>query len=161
MLHHCVQLCSHVCGAACRAALAVSATHANTLYNYAVLLDSHLLRKDEAEVLYHRCLVTQPRHAFALYNLAVLREEKVNSLVHKSALAKHAIGSLDANKAERSRDSCTAEDAPGQDQKREDHTTDVISAEKEQELLVEVGKLYERAAEADCNDFTALADCGR
>lgn len=51
-------------------------THANTLYNYAVLLDTHLQRKNEAELLYRRAIEIEPRHAYALYNLAVLLEEK-------------------------------------------------------------------------------------
>jgi tetratricopeptide (TPR) repeat protein len=56
-------------------ALEISPTHANSLYNYGVLLDSHCSRKPEAEELYCRCLEVEPRHSFALYNLAVLREE--------------------------------------------------------------------------------------
>jgi tetratricopeptide (TPR) repeat protein len=134
-----------------RAAIDVSATHANTLYNYAVLLDSHLKRKDEAEVLYRKCLETQPRHAFALYNLAVLREEIVNNLCHKSSLAKHAISVLKA------KDDSSEETA----KEIESQTHSVIAEEKEQEMLTDVSKLYERAVEADSNDFTALADCGR
>ncbi len=49
--------------------------HANTLYNYAVLLDTHLKRKDEAEDFYRKTLDIEPKHAYALYNLAVLLEE--------------------------------------------------------------------------------------
>lgn len=56
-------------------------THANSLYNYGVLLDSHCQRKSEAEALYCRCLEVEPKHSFALYNLAVLREE-VLSLIN-------------------------------------------------------------------------------
>jgi len=134
-----------------RSAISISATHANTLYNYAVLLDSHLKRKDEAEVLYRRCLETQPRHAFALYNLAVLREELVNNKIHKSAAAKHAISVLDA--AENTSEEKTKE--------KEEHSLSIMSDEKELELLTDVSNLYERAVEADSNDFTALADCGR
>ena len=39
------------------------------------MLDSHCNRKKEAEVLYCKCLEVDPKHSFALYNLAVLREE--------------------------------------------------------------------------------------
>jgi tetratricopeptide (TPR) repeat protein len=60
-------------------ALEVSPVHANSLYNYGVLLDSHCLRKPEAEELYCRCLEVEPRHSFALYNLAVLREEVMST----------------------------------------------------------------------------------
>jgi tetratricopeptide (TPR) repeat protein len=51
--------------------------HTNTLYNYAVLLDTHLKRKDEAEGYYRKTLDLEPKHAYALYNLAVLIEEKL------------------------------------------------------------------------------------
>jgi hypothetical protein len=138
---------------ACRSAIAVTSTHANTLYNYAVLLDSHLKRKPEAEVLYRRCLETQPRHAFALYNLAVLREEMINNLIHKSALAKHALSVLEAKANE--------DNVEETERERAAHATAVLSEEKEQDLLAGVSQLYERAVEADSNDFTALADCGR
>jgi tetratricopeptide (TPR) repeat protein len=50
--------------------------HANTLYNYAVMLDSHCNRRDEAEELYHKALSIEPHHPYALYNLAVLLEDK-------------------------------------------------------------------------------------
>lgn len=51
-------------------------THTNTLYNYAVLLDTHLKRKEEAEQYYRLTLYIESRHAYALYNIAVLLEEK-------------------------------------------------------------------------------------
>lgn len=57
-------------------ALEVSSIHSNTLYNYAVMLDTHLKRKEEAEGLYRRAIDIESRHAYALYNLAVLLEEK-------------------------------------------------------------------------------------
>lgn len=59
-----------------RRVLEVTPVHANTLYNYAVLLDTHLQRKNEAETLYRRAIDIEARHAYALYNLAVLLEEK-------------------------------------------------------------------------------------
>lgn len=58
-----------------RRVLEVHAKHTNTLYNYAVLLDSHLMRKTEAEKLYRAAIELEPKHAYALYNLAVLLEE--------------------------------------------------------------------------------------
>lgn len=48
------------------------------MYNYGVLLDSHCNRKKEAESLYCKCLEVDPKHSFALYNLAVLREEALH-----------------------------------------------------------------------------------
>ncbi len=58
--------------------MTVSPKHANTLYNYGVMLDTHLSRKPEAERLYRRALEEEPRHPFALYNLAVLLEERLS-----------------------------------------------------------------------------------
>ena len=54
----------------------MSPNHANTLYNYAVLLDTHLKRKADAEKFYRSTIEVETRHAYALYNLAVLLEEK-------------------------------------------------------------------------------------
>ncbi len=59
-----------------RKALMVSNAHANSLYNYAVMLDTHCDRKLEAEGLYRRALEIEPNHPYALYNLAVLLEDK-------------------------------------------------------------------------------------
>jgi hypothetical protein len=56
--------------------LEISSSHSNTLYNYAVLLDTHLKRKSDAEIFYRRTLEVEERHSYALYNLAVLLEEK-------------------------------------------------------------------------------------
>ncbi|RYG62863.1 hypothetical protein EON64_17075 [archaeon] len=58
-----------------RRVLQLTPKHTNTLYNYAVLLDTHLKRRAEAEQFYRRTLELESRHAFALYNLAVLLEE--------------------------------------------------------------------------------------
>ena len=52
----------------------------NTLYNYGVMLDTHCKRKSEAESLYRRAIEGEPNHSFALYNLAVLLEEKLSLL---------------------------------------------------------------------------------
>ena len=62
-----------------RRALIVAPNHSNTLYNYGVMLDTHLNRKPEAESLYCRALEGEPRHPFALYNLAVLLEERYST----------------------------------------------------------------------------------
>ena len=104
--------------------------HANTLYNYAVMLDSHCGRKEEAEQFYRRCIEVEARHSFALYNLAVLREELLSSL----------------------RCSQKGEEG-GAPAERGDPEWDRAAAE--------VRSLYERAMEADPNDATTMADCGR
>ena len=56
-------------------AMALDPRHANSCYNYAVMLDAGLGAHARAEELYRRALETNPRHAYALYNLAVLVEE--------------------------------------------------------------------------------------
>jgi len=65
--------------------------HANTLYNYGVMLDTHCNRKEEAEHLYRRCLSVDPNHAYALYNLAVLLEETGKDLVEVLSLYTRAV----------------------------------------------------------------------
>jgi hypothetical protein len=50
--------------------------HTNTLYNYAVMLDTHCNRKVEAETLYRKAIQIDANHAYSLYNLAVLLETK-------------------------------------------------------------------------------------
>ncbi len=42
-----------------------------------MLLDSALHKPAEAEVLYRKVLAIDPRHGYALYNLAVLLEERL------------------------------------------------------------------------------------
>ncbi len=51
-------------------AIASNPKHANSCYNYAVMLDNALRRYDEAEALYRKALEANPRHAFSWYNLA-------------------------------------------------------------------------------------------
>lgn len=109
----------------------VTPSHANTLYNYAVLLDTHLQRKSEAELLYRRAIEMEPRHAYALYNLAVLLEEKyANEGIFLPSSANNAANST-------------------------------LTAEKILQKKQEAGLFYQRAAEADPRDATTLADYGR
>lgn len=115
--------------------MATTPSHANTLYNYAVLLDTHLHRKTEAEALYRRAIELEPRHSYALYNLAVLLEEKYANEGIYSPLPTTA----------------TATAAPTA------ATTDDTIRQKKQEA----GLFYQRAAEADPRDATTLADYGR
>lgn len=74
--------------------------HANTLYNYAVMLDTHLKRKEEAEAIYRSCLQCEPKHAFALYNLAVLLEERLFSSAHSASTSNAALKQLQQRKEE-------------------------------------------------------------
>eukprot|EP01138_Halocafeteria_seosinensis_P004793 gb/GECG01004901.1/.p1 GENE.gb/GECG01004901.1/~~gb/GECG01004901.1/.p1 ORF type:complete len:113 (+),score=9.85 gb/GECG01004901.1/:1-339(+) len=54
--------------------LQVAPNHANTLYNYGVLMDS-LKKHDDAEQLFTQATQANSSHAYALYNLAVLKED--------------------------------------------------------------------------------------
>ena len=72
---------TNMCLYAFRRALLINPSHPNTLYNLAVMLDTRLQRKPDAEVFYRRCIDAEPKHAFALYNLAVLLEEKLNDVM--------------------------------------------------------------------------------
>lgn len=126
----------------CSRALEVHAKHANTLYNYAVMLDTHLKRKPEAEGLYRRALEVEPRHAFALYNLAVLLEERYSvELIAQAAESAEIASTMGPNIA------ASMEDP---DFKEKD-------LKKREEIL----GLYQRAVEADPRDTTTLADYGR
>lgn len=123
-------------------ALEVHAKHANTLYNFAVMLDTHLKRKEEAEGLYRRALEVEPRHAFALYNLAVLLEERYSvDLIAQAAASAEIASTMGPNIA-------AAMEDP--DFKEKD-------LKKREEIL----GLYQRAVEADPRDTTTLADYGR
>jgi len=56
-------------------AIASDPGHANSLYNYAVLLDSVKNDYDRAEALYKRAIAANPLHAYSLYNYALLLED--------------------------------------------------------------------------------------
>ena len=58
-----------------RLAMEIDPDHANSIYNYAVMLDSGMNSQARAEPLYRRCIEVNPNHSFALYNLAILVEE--------------------------------------------------------------------------------------
>lgn len=117
-------------------------THANSLYNYAVMLDTHLKRKDEAEALYRRALDVEPRHAYALYNLAVLLEERYSSdLIAQARTSAEVASTMGPNIAAA----------------MEDPSTKAKDLQTREAIL----SLYQRAVEADPRDVTTLADYGR
>lgn len=107
--------------------------HANTLYNFAVMLDTHVKgRKEEAEQYYRRALDIEPRHAYALYNLAVLLEERysqrMKGLSNTELLDLQVGGSA--------------------------HESDL-------QIRTEIMGFYQRAVEADPRDSATRADYGR
>ena len=76
-------------------ALEYHPTHANTLYNYAVMLDTHCNRKDEAEVLYKKSIVIEVsiiysiRHKlynYLLYIHSYLKASNFNSIQFNSII---------------------------------------------------------------------------
>lgn len=81
----------------------------------------------------------------------------MNKAVHKSSVSKHALQVLEATE-QTNKDQ---DQAKQYEKDKEEHVATIISEDKEQEMLIDVSKLYERAVEADSSDFTALADCGR
>ena len=116
--------------------------HANTLYNYAVMLDTHVKRKEEAEQLYRRALEVEPRHAFALYNLAVLLEERYsNAIIAQASTSAEIAATMGPNIA------AALEDPDAK-------AKDVRARE-------EILGFYQRAVEADPRDATTMADYGR
>lgn len=146
-----------------RRALAVYPKHVNTLYNYAVLLDTHnpplsgaesaalqrrqsvsggaavpssneTSRRAEAASLYARAIAENPTHSYALYNLAVLKEDDARTA---STLIPHDYGSASAPASRSSSPS------PGGG------------------VVGEIASLYERAANSDLSDADLSADYGR
>ena len=119
----------------------INENHTNTLYNYAVMLDTHVKRKEEAELYYRRAIAVETRHAFALYNLAVLLEERYTNITLKNKL----------------------------DDNNNINTTNITNNDDDDSLIVnkvindkkEILNLYERAVVADPKDSTTLADYGR
>lgn len=106
------------------------------------MLDTHLKRKEEAEGLYRRALEVEPRHAFALYNLAVLLEERYSvDLIAQAAASAEVAATMGPNIAAA----------------MEDPDFKAKDLAKREDIL----KLYQRAVEADPRDTTTLADYGR
>jgi tetratricopeptide (TPR) repeat protein len=162
--------------------LDVAPKHVNTLYNYGVMLDMHCKRKDEAESLYRRAIDEEPSHPFALYNLAVLLEERLVqtatadfSRIHASVRENETLTAdydsdsksneknaerihsdpytvMDNQHIERVKDSATL------DVKCEE-STEIV--ETKESLITEVRSFYKRAVDADPSDAATAADFGR
>lgn len=128
----------------CRRALAVTPNHSNTLYNYAVLLDTHLKRREDAEGYYRQTITLEPRHAYALYNIAVLLEEQFVRLQNASPAT--------TTGASNNPNHTSAPSSPSRQSQAEVDLT---------RRKTEVCDFYRRAAEADPKDANSLADYGR
>ena len=155
----------------------------NTLYNYGVMLDTHCKRKSEAESLYRRAIEGEPNHSFALYNLAVLLEEKLsllspNQMAGKAvrfssasanaiSMATPAIATVPLSLSLSTASSMDEED--GDEVKgRGDTVPTVVPPQDDVELKKQINALarevriiYERAVAANPTDAVTTADFGR
>ena len=145
--------------------------HVNTLYNLAVMFDTHCDRKTEAEALYRRALSEEPAHTFAMYNLAVLLEERLeiepfmmsssNISTRSTTISNmsHAdVGILDP--------SSLMEDPKGIDVTELSAFKDVKRLHSVQEkdkdsLIKEITALHEQAMLLNPSDVSTIADYGR
>lgn len=145
--------------------------HSNTFYNYAVMLDTHCNRKPEAESLYRQAIQIESRHSYALYNLAVLLEDK----------EKYRNTHLNDNVTDNnSNNNSIAESKNGKDSSPHQHTKNTtndvenknssssfqysfssLSSSSPLELTQEILFLYQRAHLSDPQDATIAADYGR
>jgi hypothetical protein len=161
---------------ACRAALEVDPMHVNTLYNIAVMFDTHCDRKAEAETMYRRALLEDPVHTFALYNLAVLLEERLEiepCMVHNSStqnsfkpsgtssipnnISRDSVGILDP--------SSLTEDLKGVINMESNAFKDVargnIASEERVALIKEIRSLHQQSMHLNPSDVPTIADYGR
>lgn len=157
-------------------ALKYSPLHVNALYNYGVMLDTHCKRKTEAEALYRRAIAGEPKHPFALYNLAVLLEERLtvlspNKIIKKavrfSSSAATAVAMANSTSTIASLATTTSSvnslgEEYGEDAKGTIVTVDEVQLRKQITVLTnEVRSMYERAVDADPIDAASIADFGR
>ena len=153
--------------------------HVNTLYNLAVMFDTHCKRKREAEKLYRIALHEEPDHIFALYNLAVLLEERLdldpsmNTRNTSRAFTsitdtKHTadVGILDPSSLMRNLNDDINEkklNAFNESEiTNESHGFKDSEKDREREALIkEVSSLHERSMLLSPSDVATIADYGR
>ena len=141
-----------------------SPQHANTLYNYAVMLDTHCDRKEEAEGLYRQALSFEPNHPYALYNLAVLLEDKYkdDEKRRKELSRVSSTSNISNTVTEAECDNDKDEDIlPELNDKVARKVVSIRQSDNIKEKLNEVENLYRAAADADPKDASTAADCGR
>jgi tetratricopeptide (TPR) repeat protein len=178
----CFKLCflSYYC--CCRYSLNIAPKHVNTLYNYGVMLDMHCKRKDDAESLYRRAIDEEPSHPFALYNLAVLLEERLAQTATADVSGIHAfVSENEALAAEDDSDSKSNEknaerihsdpytvmDDQHIEKVKVSAALDTKCGESSEievtkkSLIAEVRSFYKRAVDADPSDAATAADFGR
>ena len=144
------------------------------------MLDTHCKREGDAESLYRRVIHEEPNHPFALYNLAVLLEER---LALNAAHSTAAAGTFEENiPASEDGSDCKSKSGeggaerihsdPAADDLRVEEVIDSASvdakrketsekAKLRESLTSEVRSLYQRAVHADPSDVATAADFGR
>jgi hypothetical protein len=161
---------------ACRAALEVDPMHVNTLYNIAVMFDTHCDRKIEAETMYRRALLEDPVHTFALYNLAVLLEERLEiepCMVHnlstqnsfKPSRCSSIPNDINSNTVGILDPSYLIENLTGvntiESNALKDITMGNIGSEEGEALIKEIRLLHEQSMHLNPSDVPTIADYGR
>ena len=151
--------------------------HVNTLYNLAVMFDTHCKRKREAEELYRTALQEEPDHIFALYNLAVLLEERLDLDPSMNARdpsrtftmitdTNHAadIGILDPSSLMKNLNDNDNEEKSNAliESEITKESRDSKEREREREALIkEISTLHERSMLLSPSDVATIADYGR
>jgi hypothetical protein len=149
--------------------------HVNTLYNIAVMFDTHCDRKVEAETMYRRALLEDPVHTFALYNLAALLEERLeiepcmvrNSSAHNTfkASGSSSIPNISHDSVGILDPSSLIEDLNGVNitelKVLQDVTNGSIGIEERQTLIKEIRLLHQQSMHLNPLDVPTIADYGR
>lgn len=151
----------------------VDPMHANTLYNIAVMFDTHCDRKIEAETMYRRALLEDPVHTFALYNLAVLLEERLEiepCMVHNTNTHSTFKASRSSSIPNISHDSVgvldpssLTENLKGVNNMESNAFKDVAKGniEEREALIKEIRLLHEQSMHLNPSDVPTIADYGR
>lgn len=148
------------------------------------MLDTHCKRKDDAESLYRRAIHEEPSHPFALYNLALLLEERLalaatadiagalSSVIKNNILAAEDDSESKANDDRAQRifsdpDTDPVVDDQNIEEVRNLDALDITCKELPKVavtrvlLIAEVHDFYKRAVDADPSDAATAADFGR
>ena len=145
----------------------------NTLYNLAVMLDTHCERKIEAEALYRRTLQEEPAHTFALYNLAVLLEERMeiepiimsDSIKSNNSEASTIMPDIRHADVRLLDSSSPVKDLTGvnaiESYASQDFTNATNCLKERDALIMEITSLHEQAMHLNPSDVSTIADYGR
>lgn len=148
------------------------------------MLDTHCKRKDDAESLYRRAIIEEPSHPFALYNLALLLEERLaltatanisgvlTSVIESDILAADDDSESKANDDNAQRIFSDPDTDPVMHDQNIEEVRNLdalnVTCKKSPKvaatrvmLIAEVRDFYKRAVDADPTDAATAADFGR